>query len=173
MSNPDILAEQKSNGHILNEPAVIVHGLFEEPLFDILKGRGITEVVLLEGRPDMSTSKVSSQQLLKRGIKPIWISDNMPGFLFHKDLVQEVWLAKFQYDHHGALCQIGGLILAVLGKTHGVPVFTYSAKGEAQLMGRPEDVLFFNKKRVAPPKTKAYVPLAEWVPAKYLTKFYE
>ena len=96
----------------------------------------------------------------------------MAGFLFYKKYVKEVWLSYQTSDKKGALCQIGGLILGVLGRTHKVPVNIYPNQKKLQLLGRAKDIAYFNGVKVAPNGIKGYVPLAEWVPQKYITKVY-
>ena len=101
---------------------VLLQGVFNTSILDLLKKRKIKEVFILEGRPSLEAAKQFSRELLKRKIKPTLIADNMAGFLFYKKLVKEVWLSYQITDKKGALCQIGGLILGVLGFKHKVPV---------------------------------------------------
>ena len=152
---------------------ILLQGVFKTSIFDLLKKRKIKEVFILEGRPSLEAAKQSSRELLKRKIKPTLIADNMAGFLFYKKLVKEVWLSYQTADKKGALCQIGGLILGVLGRKHKVPVNIFPNKAKLQLLGRAKDITYFNGTKVAPSGIKSYVPLAEWVPRKYITKIYE
>jgi len=152
---------------------VLLQGVFNASIFDLLKKRKIKEVFILEGRPSLEAAKQSSRELLKRKIKATLIADNMAGFLFYKKLVKEVWLSYQTADKKGALCHIGGLILGVLGRKHKVPVNIFPNKAKLQLLGRAKDITYFNGIKVAPSGIKGYVPLAEWVPSKYITKIYE
>ena len=152
---------------------VLLQGVFNASIFDLLKKRKIKEVFILEGRPSLEAAKQSSRELLKRKIKATLIADNMAGFLFYKKLVKEVWLSYQTADKKGALCHIGGLILGVLGRKHKVPVNIFPNKAKLQLLGRAKDIAYFNGVKVAPSGIKGYVPLAEWVPSKYITKIYE
>ncbi len=155
--------------HNLVKPVVIVQGVVEARLFDELKGKGVTEVYVLEGRPTLEAARRASAELLKRGMTPTLISDNMAGVLFYKNLVKEVWIA-FQYaDEEGAACDIGALILGVLGKRHGVPVRLFPSARKTNFLGRSQDLLSFLSKRIAPKGVEAFVPLVEWVPAKYIS----
>jgi hypothetical protein len=97
----------------------------------------------------------------------------MAGFLFYRNLVKETWLSYYTSDGDGALCQIGGLILGVLGRKHKVPVYIYPNDQKLQLLGYSKDISYFNGVKVAPSGTKGYVPLAEWVPSKYINRVYE
>lgn len=158
---------------IKKNSVVLLQGVFNVSIFDQLKKRKIKEVFILEGRPSLEAAKQSSKELLKRKIKPVLIADNMAGFLFYKKLVKEVWLSYQAKDQKGALCQIGGLILGVLGQKHKVPVNIYPNHKKLQLLGRVKDIAYFNGIKVAPSGIKGYVPLAEWVPQKYITKAYD
>ncbi len=151
---------------------VLLHGIFESSIFDLLKKRQVKEVFILEGRPSLESAKHLCRELIKRKIKPTLIADNMAGFLFYKNLVKEVWLSHQSADKGGALCQIGGLILGVLGCTHKVPVYVSPSGCTLPLLGRPKDISYFNGVKVAPTGTPGYVPLVEWVPKKYIGKNY-
>jgi methylthioribose-1-phosphate isomerase len=142
-------------------------------LFDAFKKKKKARIYILEGRPYLDSAKQLSKEMLKREMTPTVIADNMAGVLFFKKLVKEVWVSYRMKDQQEALCDIGGLILAVLGKKHNVPVYLYPADKitkKARLLGSPEDLFMFNGKRTAPQDIKGYVPLVEWVPLKYVTK---
>ena len=108
---------------IKKKSVIVLQGVFKDTMFDLLKKRKIKNVFVLEGRPGLEAAKQSCKELLKRNIKPTLITDNMAGFLFYKKLVKEVWLSYQAKDKKGALCQIGGLILGVLGRKHNIPVY--------------------------------------------------
>ena len=146
----------------------LVQGVFDTAFFDLLKKKKVKEAVVLEGRPTLEAAKRNSQQLLKRKIKPILISDNMAGFFFYKNFVKEVWLAAQKSDEKGALGHIGALMLAVLARRHKVPVYTFKAQKETELFGHKKDIFSFNGIKTAPEGIHAYVPLVEWVPRKYI-----
>lgn len=124
----------------------------------------------MEGRPSLDAAAVNCRELLKRKITPTLISDNMTGFLFFKNLVKEVWMTYQISDSEGAVCDIGALILGVLGKKHSVPVYLFPSNRKTRFLGREKDVLRFKNKMVAPQGIRAYVPLIEWLPTKYITK---
>ena len=149
-----------------------MQGVFEPSIFDLLKKRKGKKFFILEGRPGLEAARRSSREFLKRKIKPTLIADNMAGFLFYKNLVKEVWLSYQSIDKKGALCQIGGLILGVLGRQHKVPVNLYPSGQKLQLLGHPKDIACFNGIKVAPVNIPGYVPLVEWVPKKYIGKIY-
>ena len=153
-----------------NKSIILIHGVVNPSLLDMLKERGEDNFYVLEGRPTLAAANVLSRELNKRQITPTLIADNMAGFLFKRDVLKEVWLACQNTEDEGALCVIGSLILGVLGKRHGVPVYTYPASGKSSKMGKQNDILNFNGVRVAPRGIRGYVPLSEWVPAQYITR---
>ena len=71
-------------------------------------------------------------------------------------------------DDTGALCDTGALILAVLAKKHKIPIKLLVAEHRTRFLGDPKSILSFEGQRIAPKGTHGYVPLVEWVPAKYL-----
>ncbi len=152
---------------------VLLHGVFESQVFDHIKKRKFKEVFILEGRPQLEAGRISCGELLHRKIVPTLISDNMAGFLFFRKLVKEICISYQTADEKGALCHIGALILGVLGKKHGIPVYLFPGKPQNRFMGDPKDILSFQKKRIAPVGIKGYVPLVEWLPRKYITKIME
>ena len=147
---------------------ILIHGVFAADFFKTFKPVAGTKVFVMEGRPSLSAGKTSCTALAKKGIVPTVICDNMAGFLFFKGLVKEVVLACQFADKTGALCDMGALILAVLAKRHHVKIKLSSAQHKAHFLGNPEDILSFEGKRIAPKGAAGYVPLVEWVSAKYL-----
>jgi len=125
---------------------------------------------VLEGRPGLEAGRKTSGMLLKKGITPTVITDNMAGFLFFKGLVRQVFLACHHADQKGALCDMGALILAVLAKEHKISLKLLAAEHRTRFLGDPQAILSFEGQRIAPKDTRGYVPLVEWVPAKYLKK---
>lgn len=148
----------------------LLHGMFDQSAYDLLKVKEAKDIFVLEGRPRLDSLRFTSRKLLKRNITPTVISDNMAGFLFYQNWVKEVWCAYQLSDSDGAICQIGSLILAVLAKKHKVPVYLYPAFEQSQLLGQQKDLFYFNGVKVAPAHIQGYVPLVEWVPTKYIKR---
>ena len=149
---------------------ILLHGVFEPSVFDVVKSGNGNELFVMEGRPSLESAQTTCRELLRRQIKPTLIADNMAGFLFYRNLVKEVWLAYQAVDEPGALCPIGSLIVGVLAKRHNVPVYVYPASKESRLMGGQKDIFYFKGIKVAPQNIKGYVPLVEWLPKKYITE---
>ena len=155
---------------IADKNITLLLGVFKDDFLDELKRKKLKRVYVCEGRPGLESAKENAKQLIKRKIEPVIISDNMAGFLFYNSLVKEVWLAAQKTDAQGAVCPIGGLILAVLGKNHRVPVRVSNAKKETELFASTKEICKFNGIKTAPSGTNAFVPLVEWVPNKYLKR---
>lgn len=152
------------------ESVTVLHGIFSPKTFDDIVHQNIQDVFVMEGRPSLESAQYSCRELIKRKVQPTLIADNMAGFLFYKNLVKEVWISYQVADEDGALCQIGALILGVLGKRHSVPVRLFPSSQRLALLGKDKEILYFNGVKVAPRNVKGYVPLAEWVPRKYITE---
>ncbi len=146
---------------------ILCHGVLTEGALAKIKAKG-DHLVLCEGRPTLRAATHNSRYFLSRKIKPIVITDNMAGYFFYKGLVKEVLLACQYVDKTGALCDMGALILAVLAKTHKVPLRLLDGEHKKHFLGNPTDLLTLKGLPVAPRDTHAYSPLVEWVPAKYL-----
>jgi len=146
----------------------LLQGIFSSKFLPKVKLAKGGHAFICEGRPTLEAGRKTAQVLLKRGITPTIISDNMAGFLFFKGWVKEVIIACQYADGTGALCDMGALILAVLAHKHKIPLKLLPAEHRARFLGDPKSVLSFEGKRITPAGTHSYVPLVEWVPVKYL-----
>jgi len=151
----------------------LVQGVMENSFFDLFKRRNGQDIFVLEGRPSLEAAKQVTAQFTKRQVVPTMIADNMAGVLFYKNLVKEIWVAYQFTEQKGALCDIGALILGVLGKRHKVPLYLYPSSIKRRLMGDQKDIVTFGGVPTAPRGIKGYAPLVEWLPKKYITKIYE
>lgn len=156
----------------LPDNVILLQGVFEEGFFDRFSGQPQDRIFILEGRPGLTAARSNGQALLKRKIKPTVLADNMPGFLFYKKKVKEVWIAYQSADAQGALCSIGALVLAVLALRHNVPVLLSRGTYQRELMAKEKEIFSFNGQRVSASGIRGYVPLVEWVDKKYITKIY-
>ena len=151
---------------------VLLQGMFAPEFYDALAKRKFKNVVVLEGRPSFDSSREACQQLLKHRITPIVIADNTAGFLFSRNFVKEVWIAYQTSDAKGCICEIGALIVAVLGKTHRIAVDAAQGIPQKRFLGSPDDVCCLAGQRTAPVGVKGYVPLVEFVPQKYFRRIH-
>jgi methylthioribose-1-phosphate isomerase len=154
-------------GH-LNGPAVILYGLFSAEELKRLAAHSSADFDILEGRPRLEIGQATSKQLLRIGKRPIVIADNMAGFLFYQKKVSAVYVTCQSRDDTGAFCPTGALILAVLCQRHNVLFHVVDAARDIDLRAKDQDLFNFQKTRVAARGIKAYVPLVEWIPSKYI-----
>ena len=153
-----------------SKSVILFHGVLSTESLSKIKLIKSEHAFVCEGRPSLEAGRKTSAVLLKKGITPTVISDNMAGFLFFKGLVKKVVIACQYADNKGALCDMGALILAVLAKKHKIPLQLLVADHRTRFLGDPQTILSFEGVRMAPKDTHGYVPLVEWVPAKYLKK---
>jgi methylthioribose-1-phosphate isomerase len=146
----------------------LFQGVLSAESFKKVKLEPNDHAFVCEGRPSLEAGRKTSGILLKKGIIPTVISDNMAGFLFFKGLVRQVFIACQFADKKGSLCDMGALILAVLAREHKIPLKLLVTEPRTRFLGDPQAILSFEGQRIAPKDTHAYVPLVEWVPAKYL-----
>ena len=156
----------------MKDNIVLLHGVFNISFIKELKKRDVKEVYLLEGRPSLKAAKEFSKSLLENKIIPVLIADNMAGFLFFRDLVKEVWISYQEENKEGSISPIGALILGVLAKQHGIPVYIFPSEEKLEKMGQENEIFEFNGVLVAPERIKGYVPLLESLPKKYITQVY-
>jgi len=150
-------------------PKILIHGVGNGALIKALKERGVKEAFVMEGRPHLDGAKVLCKTLLSGKITPTLISDNMAGFLFYKNFVKEVWTAYQTTDTQVAVCDVGALMLGVLGKRHGIVLNLFPSAKRRQEQAKPAEIMRFDSKRIAPVGVKGFVPLLECVPKKYIT----
>lgn len=150
---------------------VLLLGIFGEGFFKELKKSAPKKIYVMEGRPSLEAGKKTSAALLKHGLTPTLIADNMAGFLFYKKLIKEAWVA-YQSSTDEVLCQTGGSILAILGKKHGVPVYLSPSGLKLKTLAKPTELLQINKQKIVKQKLQTYIPLLEEVDRKYFTKIY-
>ncbi len=167
-SRTTLLVGQLQSILIKKRSIILLQGIFKETFFDSFKKTEKERVFVLEGRPSFKAARVSCQELLKRGFSPTLIADNMAGFLFYRNWVNRIHLSFQIKDENGILCCVGGLIIAVLAYKHGVPIKLFPSEENLELVGKSEELFYLNGAKTVPPGIKAYVPLVEWVPNKYL-----
>jgi len=160
---------EKKEQHFKAKSIILLLGSFESSFYDFT-GHGPLATVhcVLEGRPTFASSRAACRELLKRRITPTVIADNSAGFLFARGWVKEAWVAYQAKDKDGVIGDSGALILGVLAKYHGVPLFAAPGMPAKKIMAAAADICSLNGKRVAPVGVKGYAPLLEFLPKKYV-----
>ena len=175
------------------ESIILLHGFFKNEIFEDLKKKNDKRIFIMEGRPNLVSSRMSSRKILSNNkMEPTIISDNMAGFLFWKGCIKEVLIThhdimeisagrqnvpeqykvfleecKNRQDHYW--CPTGSLMLALLSKKYGIPIILHESFEKLPIVGTGEEILQFNHKRVAPSSMKGFVPLLESVSKEYFT----
>ena len=126
-----------------NKSICLFQGVLSVESLEKVKIENNDHAFVLEGRPSLEAGRKTSGILLKKGITPTVISDNMAGFLFFKGLVKQVSMACHHADKKGALCDMGALILAVLAKEHKVPLKLLIAEHRTRFLGDPQACLLY------------------------------
>jgi methylthioribose-1-phosphate isomerase len=132
----------------------------------------VSQVVVMEGRPDLKGARDNCRRLSRAGIVPVIITDNMAGFFFAQGLVKEVWVASEKSDD-GVLCPAGAVILSVLAGEHAIPLYGFAGPVGERYLGHPEEVFSFMRRRIAPSGIRGYVPLVEWIEQTQFKKIYD
>ena len=147
---------------------ILLHGFFDRKFFASFSNSDA--IYILEGRPNLKSSKQLVKELNRCGITPTVISDNMAGFLFGQDLIKEVWIAYQEESNEGILALTGSLILAVLCKKHELPFHISPTAQRIKFNGTAKDLLDFNGQKINS-GIRCYVPLVEWIPYGYIKDY--
>jgi methylthioribose-1-phosphate isomerase len=137
----------------------LIFGVPEPSFYDRLKEK---RVFVAELRPGLEGAQVVAKELLKRGIQPVIICDNMLAFCMKRGLVKEVAIFYTALNKNVSLCRTGSLIAALCAKIHKIPVLLSKAGWIVQK--RPVSILKIGGKKVTSQDLKNYVPLLEEVP---------
>jgi methylthioribose-1-phosphate isomerase len=77
-----------------------------------------------ETRPFLQGARLTAWELKKEGIDVTLITDNMAGYCMKKGLIQKVVVGADRIARNGdAANKIGTYSVAILAKTHGIPVY--------------------------------------------------
>lgn len=153
-------------------PKILLRGTPQKSFFDTLASKNIKELFILEGRGTVRKTSAFCKEILKHHITPTFITDNMAGFLFFKNLVKEVWVTYQDVKEENLVSEAGALMLGILSRKHHVPFFAVRSKYVLPAKGRPKDILEFFGRTIAPKGTKTFVPLLEALPKSYAKGIY-
>jgi len=136
-----------------------------------------------ETRPRLQGAKLTSWELLNEGIEHRIIADNAAGYFMQKGEVDLCIVGADRIAMNGDFAnKIGTYEKAVLAKENGIPfyvaapltTFDRNCKSgkDIKIEERSEDeVLFIDKKRIAPKNAKARNPAFDVTPAKFVTAY--
>ena len=136
-----------------------------------------------ETRPLLQGARLTSWELLKKGLKPTLICDGMAGFLMQKKMVNKVITGADRIAANGDTAnKIGTYTLAVLAKKHNIP-FYIAAPFSTFDLSIPEgskipieerdsaEVKGFGGKKTALSRVKVWNPAFDITPAGFITGF--
>ena len=143
----------------IHERIPLIFGVPEPSFYGRLKEK---RVFVAELRPALEGTKVVAKELLKRGIQPVIICDNMLAFCMKRGLVKDVSIFYTALNKNTSLCRTGSLIAALCARIHKIPVLLY--KTGWIVSKTPVSLLKIGGKKVTSQDLKNYVPLLEEVP---------
>ncbi len=144
------------------------------------RGR-IKKVFVDETRPALQGARLTTWELLHDKIPAILVTDNMAGYLMQKGVVDCVIVGADRVAGNGDVVnKIGTYTLAVLAKHHHVPFYVAAPsatvdmsidKGEDIVIEEraPEEVLEFQKRRIAPKNVAVLNPAFDLTPHELVT----
>lgn len=134
-----------------------------------------------ETRPLLQGARLTCWELIKNGIKPTLICDNMAAVLMKKKRIDKVIVGADRIAANGDTAnKIGTYSVAVLCKQHGIPFYIAApvntfdhriAVGEAIPIEErdPEEVKTCFGKKIAPDEVAVYNPAFDVTPAELIT----
>lgn len=126
-----------------------------------LKSFKARKVFVAELRPGLEGGRVVAAALLKKGVTPVIICDNMMAFCMKRGLVKDVHIFYHALGEKTGLCRTGSLIAALCAKKHKIPAYLHQADN---LPWKAETLLEIAGVKVTSGDIPTYVPLLEEVP---------
>jgi len=134
-----------------------------------------------ETRPLLQGSRLTCWELLKNGITPVLICDNMAASLMKKKRVDKVIVGADRIASNGDTAnKIGTYNLAVLCRQHKIPFYIAAPANSFDLKIRsgdeipieqrnPDEVTHCNRRPIAPKGVRVYNPAFDVTPAELIT----
>ena len=138
--------------------------IFGVPHKTFYKDFNAASVFVAELRPGLEGIKTVSKELLRRGIQPVIICDNMMAHCMERGLVKAVHIFYGRLTKKKAACRTGSLVAAIAALKHQIPVRLH--RGRAG--GRKTSLLRMDGRKVTQQNIKTYAPLSEDVPLVYI-----
>jgi methylthioribose-1-phosphate isomerase len=144
------------------------------------RGRKI-RVIATETRPLLQGARLTAWELSQAGIPVTLITDSMAGYLLSQGDINSVIVGADRIAANGDVAnKIGTYSLAVLARENGVPFYvaapfstvdlSLASGGEIPIELRsPEEVTYFQGRRIAPEGVEAVNPAFDVTPHYYVT----
>jgi len=98
-------------------------------------------VMATETRPKLQGARLTTYELKRDGIPVILITDNMVGYVMHRQLVSEVIVGADRIVQDAVINKIGTFSIAVLAMEHHVPFYVAAPKSTFDLARKSVDVI--------------------------------
>jgi methylthioribose-1-phosphate isomerase len=106
------------------------------------------KVIATETRPLLQGARLTAYELCRDGIPVTLITDNMVGYVMHKQLVNEVVVGADRIVQDAVFNKIGTFTVAVVAKEHGVPLYVAAPKSTFDLTRTSSDVIIEERNHV-------------------------
>jgi len=139
------------------------------------------KVYACETRPLLQGARLTSWELLKKGITPILICDNMVGYLLKKKMIDKIIVGADRITQNGDVAnKIGTYNLAILAFHHKIPFYVAAPLSSFDLnlkkgedipieMRDAEEIKSISKVPIAPYKVSVFNPAFDVTPSKFIT----
>jgi methylthioribose-1-phosphate isomerase len=104
------------------------------------------KVIATETRPLLQGARLTAYELKRDGIPVTLITDNMVGYVMHKQLVNEVVVGADRIVQDAVINKIGTFTIAVIAKEHGVPFYVAAPTSTFDLARSATDVIIEERK---------------------------
>jgi methylthioribose-1-phosphate isomerase len=106
------------------------------------------KVIATETRPLLQGARLTAYELKRDGIPVTLITDNMVGYVMHKQLVNEVVVGADRIVQDAVINKIGTFTIAVIAKEHGVPFYVAAPTSTFDLTRSSTDVIIEERKPI-------------------------
>ena len=137
------------------------------------------KVVADETRPLLQGARLTAYELKRDGIPVTLITDNMAGWVMHKDMVNKVIVGADRIVQDGVVNKIGTFSVAVLAHEHGIPFYVAAPTSTFDLAHKASDVIIEERKpeevthiasqQIAPDGVNVLNPAFDITPLKYVS----
>jgi len=132
-----------------------------------------------ETRPYLQGARLTTWELRKAGFPVTLVTDNAVGRLLREKMVNKVVVGSDRSCANGDIAnKIGTYQIALLAKEFKVPFYVLNQPSKKVACGKKmpieirdaREILFFNKKRIAPTGTLGFYPAFDVTPSNLITK---
>ena len=104
------------------------------------------KVIATETRPLLQGARLTAYELKRDGIPVTLITDNMVGYVMHRQLVNEIVVGADRIVQDAVINKIGTFTIAVIAKEHDVPFYVAAPTSTFDLTRSSTDVIIEERK---------------------------